>query len=324
MSDPAKVKLIYGTYPVSPDAETGSVAHVVDLLDLLWNLGVKNLDTAQVYGQSEATLGKVNISQRDFIVDTKHGAGFRKGTATVEGILNHGQEARKILGPIDVYFLHAPDNTLPLETQLEGIQKLYETGAFKRFGLSNYSPEDTETAYEIMQQKGWVLPTVYQGNYNAYARHYETILFPVLRKLGMSFYAYSPLAGGLLAKTKEQFKIAGGRWQAGTPSGNIHRAMYGKEEMVDGLDKWEEIAKMENATMAELGYRWVRFHSALKGEHGDGLIFGASQEKIEQTVGWLNQGPLSEGAVKAIDAVWENIKDVAPISVTSTAKKNKI
>lgn len=46
-------------------------------------------------------------------------------------------------------------------------------------------------------------PTVYEGNYNPIARKPETMLFPLLKKYGITFYAYSPLAGGFLAKSRE-------------------------------------------------------------------------------------------------------------------------
>jgi aflatoxin B1 aldehyde reductase len=71
-------------------------------------------------------------------------------------------------------------------------------GKFKRFALSNYAAWEVMEIYHICKQRGFVLPTVYQGMYNALTRDVERELFPCLRRLGMSFYAYNPLAGGLL------------------------------------------------------------------------------------------------------------------------------
>lgn len=96
---------------------------------------------------------------------------------------------------VDIYYLHAPDHSIPFEETLDGINKLYQQGSFKRFGLSNFHAEDVHKVYDICEKNGWVKPTAYQGNYNAVARKQETVLFPTLRKLGMCFYAYSPLAG---------------------------------------------------------------------------------------------------------------------------------
>ncbi|KAK6337801.1 hypothetical protein TWF696_001281 [Orbilia brochopaga] len=316
-------KLVYGAAAFAPDAETGEVTQVAETLDLLWSLDVKNLDTAQLYGPSEATIGKAHNPRR-FTIDTKHAASFKPGTATTEGIIEHGTWASKTLGPIDVYYLHAPDESIPWETQLAGLQKLYDAGVFKRLGLSNFTPEQIQKFYDVAEAKGFIKPTVFQGNYNAFARGQESGTFPLLRKLGIAFYAYSPLAGGLLAKTKEQFLTAGGRWQAGTILGDMYRGMYGKDELLDALTDWEAVAKKEGISLAELGYRWIQHHSALDGAKGDAVIFGAfTPEKIKETVGYLNKGPLSEDSVKAIDAIWEKIKDVAPVDNYNSYSKHK-
>ena len=47
-------------------------------------------------------------------------------------------------------------------------------------------------------KNGWLQPTVYQGRYNGLSRNVELELFPAIRKLGIRFYAYNPLAGGML------------------------------------------------------------------------------------------------------------------------------
>jgi aflatoxin B1 aldehyde reductase len=43
---------------------------------------------------------------------------------------------------------------------------------------------------EICDKKGYVKPSVYQGQYNLVRREAETTLFPILRKHGMTFIAY--------------------------------------------------------------------------------------------------------------------------------------
>jgi len=46
------------------------------------------------------------------------------------------------------------------------------------------------------------------GMYNAITRDVERELMPCLRKLGMRFYAYNPLAGGMLAGVYSKEKVA--------------------------------------------------------------------------------------------------------------------
>lgn len=62
---------------------------------------------------------------------------------------------------------------------------MHKRGFFKRFGLSNFKPAMVEKVYEIAKAKGYVLPTVYQGNFNPAARKIEEDLLPVLRKLNI-------------------------------------------------------------------------------------------------------------------------------------------
>ena len=52
--------------------------------------------------------------------------------------------------------------------------------------------------YTYMKSKGWVVPVVYQGMLNAITRTTIENLLPALRRCKMSFYAYNPLAGGML------------------------------------------------------------------------------------------------------------------------------
>ena len=44
----------------------------------------------------------------------------------------------------------------------------------------------------ICKANGYIVPTVYQGIYNAALRTVEPELFPALRKYGIKFYAFNP------------------------------------------------------------------------------------------------------------------------------------
>lgn len=175
----------------------------------------------------------------------------------------------------------------------------------------NFTPTQTQEVYDICKEKGYVLPTVYQGNYAALTRVPEKELFPVLRKLNISFYAYSPLVGGLLTKTAQQIKDGVGRFGAKA----MYGGMYNKPKYLESLELWEKAAKDEGIDRAELGFRWIAWHSALDatGKSGDGLVVGASRpEQLNTTVEYIRKGPLSENAQKAIDKMWELVKDEAP------------
>ena len=130
----------------------------------------------------------------------------------------------------------------------------------------------------------------------------------------MSFYAYSPIAGGFLTKTKQDILDKKGRFDPSTPLGEMYASMYSKPAYLEALAQWEQIAKEEGCTRADLAYRWVRYNSPLKPEHGDAIIFGSSSiEQLKQTLESINNGPLSENAAKKIDKIWAMVEHEAPL-----------
>ena len=115
---------------------------------------------------------------------------------------------------VHVMYLHAPDRTVALEKTCRAMNDAFLEGKFEKFGLSNYSPEEVEQIVEICEANRWVKPTVYQGHYNAIARIAEDVLIPTLRKHGISYYAYSPGAGGMFSGKVNQTSVdePGTRW----------------------------------------------------------------------------------------------------------------
>ncbi|TKA31720.1 hypothetical protein B0A50_01798 [Salinomyces thailandicus] len=310
----AGIKNVFGGAAVNDNRGFTTVDAVKEAFSILEAGDCNIVDTATLYGKSEEFLGKAGVAGK-FTVDTKHIGGFKPGNATKENAIADAENSRKMLGcTVDIWYIHAPDSDVPIEETLEGVNEVYKSGFFKRFGLSNYKAEDVEKVYNVCKEKGYPLPQVYQGNYSPVARKQEELLFPTLRKLGMSFYAYSPIAGGFLTKTKQDVEDGKGRFDTSTPIGQMYAGMYSKPSYLDALEQWESIAKDEGVTRAELAYRWVKYNSPLKPELGDAIIIGASSaQQLKETLGSINKGPLSQKAVKAIDGVWDTIKHEAPL-----------
>ena len=100
---------------------------------------------------------------------------------------------------------------------------------------SNYSAGEVELIAERMAGRGWVRPTVYQGVYNALTRGVEAELMPLLRELGIAFYAYNPLAGGLL--TGKHHARASAAGSGGRFDGNgFYQDRYWRRELFAALD----------------------------------------------------------------------------------------
>jgi len=209
---------------------------------------------------------------------------------------------------VDIFYLHRPDPKTPISETLSAVNDVYTRGVFRRFGLSGFPASEVEAIYNYcVEQKSYPLPTVYQGSYNPLNRYKETVLLPTLRKLGMSFYAYGPSAGGFLGKTVAK---------AEEMARNIAlvsatcRPYVGNPKLLEALAKWNVVADSEGVSGAELAYRWVAYHSALNRDNGDALIIGTSSlEQLEETLNGIEKGPLSDKACAGVHNVWESIKD---------------
>ncbi|KAH7396197.1 NADP-dependent oxidoreductase domain-containing protein [Pyrenochaeta sp. MPI-SDFR-AT-0127] len=307
------VKTIFGGAPLSDTSTFKDDEIRSQVLDVLLANGVTNIDTARLYPGSEVAIGALE-KRTSFTIDTKLPGGFNPGNVTKDAVIRDAQDSLERVGikQFDILYIHAPDTSVPFEDTLAGITEVHKKGLFKRFGLSNFSAEQVQQVYDIAKSKGYTLPTVYQGNYNPIARHLETQLFPTLRKLGISFYAYSPLAGGFLTKTIESLDAGAGRFNK-EALGGMYLKLYNKPSLRAALAKWNDIAEKEGIPKAELAYRWVAYHSILEGDE-DGVIFGASSLKqIEQTAQGLKKGKLSDEAVKGIEQIWESVKADAPV-----------
>jgi aryl-alcohol dehydrogenase-like predicted oxidoreductase len=139
---------------------------------------------------------------------------------------------------------------------------------------------------------------------------------PTLRKNNISFYAYSPIAGGFLTKTPEQLLAGGeGRWDpSGTYTAKMYNALYNKPVMLKALGSFVDLSKETGISQAELAYRWVAYNSLLEPGLGDGIVIGARFGlQLDQALEALERGPLSEGLATRIESLWEDIKDDSPL-----------
>ena len=223
----------------------------------------------------------------------------------------HSSGAKKF----DGFYLHAPDASTPIEETYEAIQKLYESGIFTRFGLSNFLPAGVQRIYDYGKSKGYVLPTLYQGFYNAVSRKCEAELLPMLRQLGIAFYAYSPLGAGFFMASPTVIEEGKeGRFDTSDVEGLVYRAVFFRPSYMAALDAWAQLAERSALSKAELAWRWILFHSALQSERGDGVITSADTvAQLEELLMWRDRGPLEEWVVADIDSIWASCEDEASL-----------
>ena len=166
-----------------------------------------------MYGASEARLGAAAAGTTGgFLVDTKV-MSWEPGSHTKARILAEidASLAALRIDRINVEYLHVPDRTVPFREACEAMHEAHRAGKIAAWGLSNYTADEVERIAGICEEEGWTKPSVYQGQYNPVVRGGEKELFPVLRKHGMAFYAYSPSTGGFFAGNFKEAR-KGGRW----------------------------------------------------------------------------------------------------------------
>ena len=305
------VHIVFGSFPIShlPTEEVSKI------LPLLKQYGVNEWDTARIYPDSESTIGNLGITN-EIVIDTKI-RGFEDGCLSRESILESATQSLKELKveSVNILYFHSPDKITAIEESVDAINELYKQGKFKKFGLSNFTVEDVKKVYEYSKKNNYVLPSVFQGNYNAFSRGVEKELFPLLRKYNMSFFAYSPIAGGFLVKTTKQVEEGQGRFDTTSFIGQMYNKMYNRPSLMKGLEKWGEIAEENKLSKAHMAFRWIAYHSELSKNHGDGLIFGGrNYEQFKDTLTALKDGPLSAKVAAEIEEIWKSIENEAPLN----------
>lgn len=308
------VKVIVGTMGRSPFAVTEALstpAHFKTFLDTCQRYGVRELDTARLYGggQNEKLLGQVGATH-NFQVSTKiNNTG--DGALKHDTILQSAQESLASLQTdvVDIFYIHMPDRSVPLEESLAAVDAVYRQGKFKRFGICSYSAPEVEEIYSLCKQRGYVLPSVYQGNYNAVARRSQRDLFPTLRKLGIHFYGFGPLAGGLLAKPVDEISTANKASRFGALP--LIAGVYLKPDILDQVKELQTRCQGADITPMEATLRWQMHHAGLEAD--DGVLLGASStEQIESNLKAIEGGPLPEAIVEAYEELWKRIESSAP------------
>lgn len=307
------MRLILGTMNFGPQLNLDDSR---EMIQYFLNTGFNELDTAYVYngGDSEKYLGEIlpKIEYTDYYLATKIHPRIT-GRLDRETILKEFNEslARMKRDKVDLLYFHFPDGKTPIDEALDTVAELYEQGKIKEFGLSNYPAwQVVDIAYKC-DNLGCPRPTVYQGMYNALCRNVEPELFPALRHLGMRFYAFNPLAGGMLSGKHQHFEDAPepGRF-ARLKS---YRDRYWKKSYFDAIAEIKTACDKEDIPMVEAAYRWLVNHSIMDAKKGDGILIGASKiTQMEQNMEAVKKGELPQPILDALDGAWEIAKPDSP------------
>ena len=98
---------------------------------------------------------------------------------------------------VDIFYSHRFDPETPLEETMGALASAVQSGKALYAGVSNYPPEETERAVNILRAMGTPC-LIHQPKYSIFMRAPEQGLFEVLRREAVGSIAFSPLAQGLL------------------------------------------------------------------------------------------------------------------------------
>jgi diketogulonate reductase-like aldo/keto reductase len=150
------------------------------------------IDTAEAYG-SEEIVGKAIKGQRDrvFLATKALPRNFKR-----RDLVAAAERSLRRMGTdyIDLYQLHWPNLTIPIEEPMRGMEELVDAGKVRFIGVSNFSVRDLGNAQAALPHQRIVANQV---RYNLIERTIEGGLLQYCQKNGITVIAYSPLAMGI-------------------------------------------------------------------------------------------------------------------------------
>jgi aryl-alcohol dehydrogenase-like predicted oxidoreductase len=178
------------------------------------------VDTAASYsvGESERILGSLMadvVPRSELVLASKAGISRigdeRRIDASRRGLLDQLDQSLSRLGVdhLDLWQVHAPDETVPLSETLAALDHAVSSGKARYVGVSNYSGWRTAHAATWQQAIPGRAPLISnQVRYSLLDRGVEREVVPACAELGLGILPFSPLGGGVLT----------GKYRNGVPS----------------------------------------------------------------------------------------------------------
>ncbi|MFW6457370.1 MAG: aldo/keto reductase [Planctomycetota bacterium] len=226
--------------------------------------GINFIDTANVYnaGVSEEIVGKAIKDRRNSVVlATKvHG---RMGEGPNDSG-NHRyhimQQVEKSLerlqtDHIDLYQLHRPDPTTPMEEQLATLDDLIRQGKVRHVGTSTFPAWQLCESLWISDKRNRNRFVCEQPPYSIFCRYIERNVLPFCDRHDFGVIPWSPLAGGWLAEKyrKGEEPPQGSRadrqdWDMSEPI---------NQKRLEAVEKLIPLAGDYNASLSQFALAWL-------------------------------------------------------------------
>ncbi|KAL0954803.1 hypothetical protein HGRIS_003749 [Hohenbuehelia grisea] len=262
-----------------PGAAVASDEERFKVLDEAYASGCTFWDSADIYGDSEELIGKwYNLrtirsarkwlttlpfprfkrtgKRSEIFLATKFGIGSPSGKpidGDPEYVKAAFEKSLKRLGvdSVDLYYLHRPDPTVPIERTVEAMASLVKAGKVKYLGISECSAATLHRANAVHPI------SALQIEYSPFTldiEHEQFGLLKAARELGITVVAYSPLGRGLLTgQIRTHSDLDPKDWRYNVPrfsAENFPNIIKLKE----GLEK---IGERHGATSGQVALAWL-------------------------------------------------------------------
>ncbi|MFC0522151.1 aldo/keto reductase [Pontibacillus salicampi] len=285
--------------------------------------GVNLIDTAPVYGmgRSEEIVGKAiqQYGGRDNITLATKVAMNWKDEETVfrdaskERIHKEIEDSLRRLQTdyIDIYQVHWPDPTVPIEETAEALYYLYKQGKIRAIGVSNFTPEQMDTFREAAP-----LHTV-QPPYNMFERGIEEDILPYVQEHNLHTLLYGSLCRGLLTgKMSKDTQFGGDDLRNGDPK--FQQPRY--NQYLEAVKELDALAQERfDKRIIHLALRFIL------DQPGTGTaLWGGRKPEQMNPIDEVMDFTIDEDAQKAIDDILvKNIQDpVGPEFMAPPTRKD--
>jgi aryl-alcohol dehydrogenase-like predicted oxidoreductase len=169
--------------------------------------GITLFDTADMYddGASETILGQALRGRRDQVVlatkvGNPMGGDMHRSGLSKRWIIQACDDSLRRLqvDHIDLYQMHRPDISTPIDQTLAALHELVLAGKVRAIGTSTFSPAQIDQVNQRAIELGVTRPTSEQPPYSALARGIESEVLPACRRHDLGVVVWAPLNGGWL------------------------------------------------------------------------------------------------------------------------------
>ncbi|MBN1597123.1 MAG: L-glyceraldehyde 3-phosphate reductase [Bacteroidales bacterium] len=276
-----------------------------------FDMGITHFDLANNYGpppgSAEEVFSKIlNLDLKGYrdelIISSKAGYLMWPGPYGEFGsrkyIIASCDQSLKRMGLeyVDIFYSHRPDPDTPVEETMSALDQLVRSGKALYAGISNYNPEQTQRAVNVLKELGTPC-LVHQPKYSMFHREPEDGLLDILKLEGVGTIVFSPLAQGLL--TNKYIKGIPENSRAAKSTSPFLTESQITPVIVSKIKLLNEIAVSRNQSLAQMAIAWL-----LKDERVTSVLVGASSsEQLADNTGALKNITFSNSELKQIETI---------------------